>query len=171
MRANQFVSSRVCVPAIVAVMLACALGSAQAAVVFSETGTDAVIDTVAGVAFNTHNFTISEAGIYRATITDLSGEDDFFDAFASLQMQISKVPFSPVAGPISVPACVASFVDFIVAGAGSFAALVKSTSDPLGSGYQVRVTLIPEPAIWLMLATGLGLLGFVRIRRASHNGI
>ena len=34
-----------------------------------------------------------------------------------------------------------------------------------------EIRLIPEPAVWVMLATGFGLLGFVRIRRAAHNGI
>jgi hypothetical protein len=31
--------------------------------------------------------------------------------------------------------------------------------------------LIPEPAVWLILVAGLGLLGFVRIRRAANNVI
>ena len=31
-----------------------------------------------------------------------------------------------------------------------------------------NITFIPEPAVWLMLAGGLGLLGFMRIRRAVH---
>jgi len=158
------------VPAIAAVLLACALGSAQAAVVFSETGTNAVIDTVSGSDFNTHNFTISEAGMYRAAIWDLSAADDFFDAFSLLQMKITQVPFTIVGGPGGTPGGIA-YVNFIATAAGSFAALVKATSGGGGSGYQVEVTAIPEPAVWLMLAAGLGLLGFVRIRRASHNGI
>ena len=36
---------------------------------------------------------------------------------------------------------------------------------------RARSRLIPEPAIWVMLAAGLGLLGFVRLRRAAHSGI
>lgn len=170
MRAINVLSSPIRVPAIAAVLLACSLGSGQAAVVFSETGTDAVIDTVYGAEFNTHNFTVSEAGTYRATITDLSSLDSFFDVFDLLQLQISEVPYALVGGLVGTPGGTA-FIDFIVSNAGPFAALVKATSTATGSGYQVRVTLIPEPAIWLMLAAGLGLLGFVRLRRAAHDGI
>lgn len=32
-------------------------------------------------------------------------------------------------------------------------------------------TIIPEPAVWLMLAVGFGLLGFMRIRRAAQTAI
>ena len=31
-----------------------------------------------------------------------------------------------------------------------------------------KISFVPEPTIWLMLAGGLGLLGFMRIRRAIH---
>lgn len=179
MSAMQVFSSRLRVPAIVAVLLACSLGSAQAAVVFAEspTASDFIINTVVGSEFPTHYFTVSAGGMYRATITDLSAIDSFFDPSSKLAMKIadsSLTTFRPP-GPSGVGILGGTdFVDFPAPAAGTFAALVKATSGGAGtlfSGYQVRVTLIPEPALWVLLAAGFGLLGFVRIRRAAHNGI
>jgi hypothetical protein len=167
MRAVGTFSSRL--PVIVAVLLACSLGSARAAVVFNGTSTDAVVDTVLGSAFRTYNFQITEGGHYQAIITDLSTINAFYDAFDRLQMQIANVAFTILTPPVGTPGNVAT-VDFTAPAAGSFVATVKSLSGAggtLGSGYQVKVTLIPEPAIWVMLAAGFGLLGFVRIRRAA----
>jgi len=179
-RAIQVFSSRLRMPVILAVLLACSLGSAQAAVVFAEspTASDFIINTVVGSEFPTHYFTVSEGGIYRATITDLSTIDSFFDPSSKLEMKIadgSLTTFNPP-GPspgVGIPGGT-DFVDFTASAAGTFAALVKATSGGAGtlfSGYQVQVTQIPEPAVWVMLAAGFGLLGFVRIRRAAHNGI
>lgn len=179
MRAIQVFSSRLRVPVIVAVLLACSLGSAQAAVVFAEspTASDFITNTVVGSEFPTHYFTVSEGGIYRATITDLSTIDEFFDPSSKLEMKIadsSLTTFSPP-GPSGVGILGGTdFVDFTASAAGTFAALVQATSGGAGtlfSGYQVQVTQIPEPAVWAMLAAGFGLLGFVRIRRAAHNAI
>jgi PEP-CTERM motif len=172
--AIQGFSSRLRVPLIVAALLACPLGSAQAAVVFAESSTDAVINTVVGSEFSTHNFTVSQGGVYRATITDLKLIDPlFFDPSSMLEMQITDVPMTTFSATVGKPGGV-DFVDFTASAAGSFAALVKAISGSGGtqfSGYQVRVVLIPEPAVWLMLAAGFGLLGFVRIRRAAQNGM
>lgn len=173
MRAIQVFSSHLRMPVILAVLLACSLGSARAAVVFAENSTDAVINTVSGTEFPIHNFTVSEAGVYQATITDLSSVDDFFEAFTLLSMKITNVSTLAFSGPAGTPGGVASF-NFTAPAAGSFVAMVKAISAagvaPF-SGYQVRVQLIPEPAVWVMLAAGFGLLGFVRIRRAGQNGV
>lgn len=37
----------------------------------------------------------------------------------------------------------------------------------LGGGYQLSVSAAPEPALWMMLLAGLGLVGFVARRRAG----
>jgi hypothetical protein len=170
MRGDRVVLLRLHVPVMVAVVFAGFLSNAQAAVVFAETSTDAVVNTVVGTEFTTHNFTVSQAGPYRATITDLSVIDAFFDASSLLEMKITDVPITTLSSTVGTPGGVA-YVDFFASAAGSFAALVKAISGSQGtqfSGYQVRVAFIPEPAVWLMLAGGLGLLGFMRIRRAAH---
>jgi len=56
-------------------------------------------------------------------------------------------------------------------GGGSYLATFLTLADGtvrVTSLAQGEITLIPEPAIWLMLAGGFGLLGFVRIRRAAQ---
>jgi len=175
MRAIQIFSYRLRVPVIVAVLLACSLGSAQAAVVFAEspTASDFITNTVVGSEFPTHYFTVSEGGIYRATITDLSTIDaSFFDPSSKLEMKIADSTLTTFSPP-APSGGVTDFVDFTASAAGTFAALVKATSGGAGtlfSGYRVQVMQIPEPAVWVMLAAGFG-LGFVRIRRAAHNGI
>ena len=158
----------------VAALLACTLGSAQAAVVFSESLTDAVIKSVVGVEFNTHNFTVSEDGIYRATITDLVTVDpSFLDDFDLLSMKVTGVPSSGFFGPAGSPGGVAYF-DFAVTAAGSFAALVKAISGSAGtdfSAYQVQVARIgpiPEPGVWLLMLGGLGLIGWMRLRKSQE---
>ncbi len=172
MRAVQVLSSRLRVPVIVAALLACSLGSAQAGVVFFETSSDAVINPVLGQEIQAHNFTVSQGGIYRATITNLSGSNPFYEApFDSLKMQITNVSTTEFSATVGNPTGVDG-VNFTALAAGSFAAVVQAMSGAGGtksSGYQVRVTLIPEPAIWAMLAAGFGLLGFVRIRRTAHS--
>jgi len=163
---------------IVAVLLACSLGSAQAAVVFAEspTASDFITNTVVGSEFPIHYFTVSEGGIYEATITDLDSidpPDPFFRPFTTLDMRITDAAATPLSVTASAPGSFA-VVNFTASAAGTFAALVQATSGGAGtlfSGYQVQVTQIPEPAVWVMLAAGFGLLGFVRIRRAAHNGI
>ena len=170
MRGERGAVLRLHVPVVVAVVFAGFLSGAHAAVVFSETSTDAVVNTVAGREFTTHNFIVSQPGPYRATITDLSVTDSFFDPSSLLQMKITDVPITGFSHTAGTPGGV-DHVEFFASAAGSFAALVKAISGAQGtqfSGYQVRIAFIPEPAVWLMLAGGLGLLGFMRIRRAVH---
>jgi hypothetical protein len=57
---------------------------------------------------------------------------------------------------------------------GSFQAFFISSAPngPVANATTVsfgRITFVPEPTIWLMLAGGLGLLGFMRMRRAAHS--
>ena len=170
MRVVRSMSLRLPMPVIVAVLFAGFVSSAHSAVVFSETSTDAVVNTVFGTEFTTHNFTVTHAGPYRATISDLSVTDGFFHPSTLLEMKIVDVPITTLSPTVGTPGGVAH-VDFFASAAGSFAALVKAISGSQGtqfSGYQVRVAFIPEPAVWLMLAGGLGLLGFMRIRRGVH---
>jgi hypothetical protein len=165
MRATGTFSSRL--PVIAAFLLACFLGSARADVVFNDTLEDAVVDTVFGPAFRTYNFQVTQPGPYQAIITDLSTINAFYDPFERLQMQIANVALTIITSPVDAAGTFAT-VNFVAPAAGSFVATVKSRSSGDGSGYRIEVSLIPEPTVWVMLAAGFGLLGFVRIRRAAR---
>src|SRR5262245_24505833 len=144
MRAVDAVWMRLHMPVVIAVLFACVVGRANAAVVFAESSTDAVVNTVFGGEFSTHNFTVSQGGLYRATLTDLNVIDSFFDPSALLEMKITNVPITMLTSTVGTPGGVAH-VDFLAAAAGSFAALVKAISGSATSpgtqfsGYQVRV--------------------------------
>jgi len=144
--------------------------SAQASVVFTESGTDSLVDGVRRAAADTHLFRIDTPGLYQASIVDLATLDDtgFSDPFSLLQLAIKQLgPSGGFSGKAGIPPAAPSFT-FLVQNPGSFAALVKAVIGCDGFGFYeidiTRIAAVSEPEMWLLLLSGVGLICYVQVR-------
>jgi hypothetical protein len=162
---------------VTALLVACSIGGAQAAL-FVSNSANTISESVIGFEFNTHFFTAdaSDAGmIYRATLRDLDLTDGigFISPFTTLELAVSDLPATTLYGTaIARPGTGTAYFDFPIYAAGSFAAYVKGLVEGGGLGiYEVQLTkigLIPEPGVWLMMIGGLGLIGWMRLRKSQE---
>jgi hypothetical protein len=81
---------------------------------------------------------------------------------------VPNVPFEQYTGTFTITGGTGAFAGS--SGGGNYSSIYVTIA---GGDTQVtmfsqgEISLIPEPAVWLLLAGGLGLLGFLRIRRAA----
>jgi hypothetical protein len=149
--------------ALFALLFVGCVGSSQATVVFSTTGGFAGdFDQVA-----TYTFTIGTAGSYLATLSDSLPPITGLELLISLTG--SATPLVDLLGP--------GTQTFDALSIGSYTALVfgHPTARPsgiFGGSYGVVVETnpapIPEPAVWLMMMGGIGLLGWLRLRKSEN---
>jgi hypothetical protein len=157
-------------------LLGC-VSATHAKVIFTESGTEALVDGVRASTADTHVFTIDAPGLYEATIVDLASRDDsgFSDPFSLLKLAVVQLgPSGGFYGQAGLPPASASFT-FPVANPGSFAALVKAAAgcDAFGF-YEINIAQIgpiPEPKTWLLMLIGVVLLGSLRIRWRQGVGL
>jgi len=161
--------------AIVALALAASVNTAQAAVVFTESGTNSLVDGVVRAAADVHVFTIDTPGVYEASIVDLASlDDDFSSPFSKLKLAIKQLGTSGrVFGQAGLTPLATSFT-FEVDHPASFAGLVTAAMAGCGGFgfYEIDITqiaAIPEPGVWLMMFAGLLTLSarYVKMRRGG----
>jgi hypothetical protein len=181
MRALIFLSLRLRSLLVVAIFALAAPSVAWSAVAFSN-GSNAVLTgdlmtgTLDGVFFQSAPFqlntSVSNLAAGTATWFDPIG-DEIHLRFAVDDSAFDNPFLQTFTGTFDIIGGTGKFLDSV--GGGDFKAFVFYSAPgivakvtAINSG---EIRLIPEPAIWVMLAAGLGLLGFVRLRRAAHNGI
>ena len=140
---------------------------AHASVVFVITGAFAG-DTDQSA---TYNFLISTPGTYEASLSNL-----LLPAIKGLELVVAVT-----GGPTALADIVGPGSEFFPAtSAGSYTALVfgHPSARPtgiFGGAFGVEIstptpapTPVPEPGIWLMMLGGIGLLGWMRLRRSEN---
>ncbi|HTS52594.1 MAG TPA: hypothetical protein VMH26_04915 [Burkholderiales bacterium] len=164
------------IQSVVAALALATCVSAQATVVFTESGTDSLVDGVRKAAADTHLFTIDTPGLYQASIVDLATLDDtgFSDPFSSLELAVKQLgPSGGFFGKAGLAPAPPSFT-FSVDNPGSFAALVKAVTGCDGFGFYeidiTRIAAVPEAEMWLMLLAGVGLTWYAKIRKGRNSG-
>ena len=155
-----------------AFLFVASVGSSQAAVIFATSGTDAVVASVNNASIDTYNFTATP-GTYLFQLTDLSAiNGGFTSPFSTLAGEVVKSNPFPTPPTIYGAPGLTSFT-FSVLSAGAFAAQVKaivSGLPPAFGSYQLQISQVPEPAVWLMMLGGIGLLGWMRLRKSENFG-
>jgi hypothetical protein len=149
-----------CSKFLVAFVAAFAIASSARADVFSIT------DSISGssVATKTYAFTITDPAIYNATLLDL-GNTEFPLAFQMLELGVVKTGSSPVLGFTTEPGT----FSFTANTPGSYTLLLVGQPDATAQAgfFSINVSEfapIPEPAIWFLMASGIGLIGFLKLR-------
>jgi hypothetical protein len=149
-----------CLKLLVAFAAAFSIASSARADVFSIT------DSISGssVATRTYAFTITDPAIYDATLLDLGGPQ-FPAPFQLLELGVAKTGSGPVLGFTTAPG---SFL-FTANTPGSYTLLLVGQPDSTAQAgfFSINVSQfapIPEPAVWLLMASGIGLIGFLKLR-------
>jgi len=144
-----------------AASLSLAVAASAHAEIFSTT------DTLSGtgIGSKTYVFTITDPAIYTATLIDL----DFPDTFQLLELGVAKTGSGPLLGSTAAPG---SF-QFVASTTGSYTLLLfGEPGTPPGGSFSINVAQfapIPEPGIWFLIASGIGLIGFLKLRK--ENGL
>lgn len=151
-------------------MLASALAlaasaSSQAAIVQDQ-------NTFAGTQQQSKQYDFSlSAGTYQATLADVG----IFAPFSFLSMIISEnggsfLTFSsltPTTLTFSIPAGEGGPYRATISG---IAGVIAGHAPAAESTYTFSITAVPEPAVWLMMLGGIGLLGWMRLRKSESMG-
>ena len=142
-----------------AVSLSLAFVASSRAEIFSTT--DSLSGS--GVGTKAYVFTITDPATYTATLIDL----DFPDAFQLLKLGVAKTGSGPLLGSTAAPG---SF-QFVASTAGSYSLLLVGQPGATQAGFfSINVAQsIPEPGIWFLIASGIGLIGFLKLRK--ENGL
>jgi hypothetical protein len=146
-----------CSKLLVAFAAACTIAGSARADVFSIT------DSLSGssVTSKTYAFTITDPAIYMATLADV----DFPAPFQLLELGVVKTGSGPLLGSTDQPG---SF-SFTALTAGSYTLLLvgQPSSTAQAGFFSINVSQfapIPEPAVWFLMAGGIGLIGFLKLR-------
>jgi hypothetical protein len=122
-----------------------------------------ITDSISGssVVTKTYAFTITDPAIYMATLTDV----DFPAPFQLLELGVVKTGSGPLLGSIDH----AGSFSFTALAAGSYTLLLigQPNSTAQAGFFSINVSQfapIPEPAIWFLMASGIGLIGFLKLR-------
>ena len=146
-----------------AVSLSVAVVASARAEIFSFSKTDTLSGS--GLGSKTYVLNITDPAIYTATLIDLG----FPDTFQLLELGVAKTGSGPLLGSTAVPG---SF-QFVASTTGSYTLLLfGEPGTPPGGSFSINVAQfapIPEPGIWFLIASGIGLIGFLKLRK--ENGL
>jgi len=151
-------------------MLASALAlmasaSSQAAIVQDQ-------NTFAGLQQQSKQYDFSlSPGTYQATLADVG----IFAPFSFLSMIISEnggsfLTFSsltPTTLTFSIPTGEGGPYRATISG---IPGIIPGKAPAAESTYTFSITAVPEPAVWLMMLGGIGLLGWMRLRKSEGMG-
>jgi hypothetical protein len=141
---------------------ACALvlglcSAAQAAVL-------SLTDGASSPAAKTYAFTIAEPGTFLASLSDLG----FPERFDFLSLAVTPKGGASTLGSILAPGA----FSFEASTAGDYVALVAARpGSATGFGfYSINIIAmspspVPEPQAWMLMVAGIGLIGWMRLRR------
>jgi hypothetical protein len=156
------------------VLTLAATAPARATVIYAITGAfTGDMDQAA-----THSFNISLPGTYQATLSDLLNP-----AIKGLELVVTATG-GPTALVDIVFGVTSNPQNFLVSATstGSYTAVVfghpnaRPTTGIFGGTYGIKIetdppaaatTSVPEPGIWLMMLGGIGLLGWMRLRKSE----
>jgi hypothetical protein len=178
MRALQFLSLRLRV-FIAAVVLASGMPSAAWSAILFTNGWEGLLDDSTQII--TGEFFLSDPFPLLTATADINsdvrtatwfgpGGDSITTEFTE-GVPVDDVPFEQYTGMFTIVSGTGAYE--LYRGGGTYSATFLTLADGsvrVTSLNQGEITVIPEPAIWLMLTAGLGLLGFVRLRRAAQSG-
>lgn len=178
MRALQFVSVRLHALVVAAALVSGIPSAAWSAILFTN-GWEGLLDEttriITGEFFLSDPFPLltATADINPAarTATWFGPGDASITGQFSEGVPVEDVPFEQYTGTFTIVSGTGAYE--LYRGGGTYSATFLTLADGsvrVTSLNQGEITVIPEPAIWLMLAAGLGLLGFVRLRRAAQSG-
>lgn len=139
-------------------------------VVFHQTG----LLTVPGSTSTSYpTFTLG-AGIYKVDVHSVLPLPFFsfleFDVYNNATSSLLASAIEGSANPtfvLAAPTQIAAFVS----GAPGFllsAGTPPHTFDLFKSSFSATITLVPEPAVWLLMAGGIFLLGWLRVRKSEE---
>jgi hypothetical protein len=146
---------------------------AQAALLLLPAGVDQSV--VGDQAFD-YTFTPAQSGVITATLTDLLNPVAF--DFLSFQINSGPTPITPPPVPVGTELRTFSFGALantvysltVFAGSGSFQG---HTAPHFFGKYHLAVSEpvpVPEPGVWLLMLGGIGLLGWMRLRKSESFG-
>ncbi len=144
-------------------------GTAFFAAVSSAVAADQSVNVVGGVASFVGTATLLDGGDDIISFLGLAPGPYFFDF--SLSSRLANISSVTVNGQPVPQLAVGIFQFFGLSGVGNsgFSATIVGTASP-GAAYsgEFQVTAVPEPASYAMMLAGLiGIVGFVRRRRAD----
>ena len=123
-----------------------------------------VTDGASSPSAKTYAFTLSEPGIFEASLSDLG----FPEPFQFLSLAVAPKGGSSILGSTSAPG---TFL-FQTSAAGDYVALLAARPGSVtGFGfYSINITEmssapVPEPQAWMLVAAGIGLIGWLRLRK------
>lgn len=113
-------------------------------------------DIVNQYKFKTDSFSITNAGQYKATLSDFA----FYDGFEKMGLAVttSTQLFGKIVGP-------GSFTFNATPGM-YYATFAGIAGDPSKvSTYGIQIAMVPEIETWIMMILGLGMVGYMVTRR------
>jgi len=166
---------------LVTVSLVFGLGAAHAAVNFAENpGNDFLLGSFLQSEFDSHPFDVTgPAATYTATITDeLVPVATRFLGLYIFDPQGMRVPGQAETGTEATPPGTSAWFSFNAAAGHNYVAYVLARAGDF-QGIQpglwkIQITEhqipIPEPGVWLMMAGGIVLLGWLRMHKSGNLG-
>lgn len=159
---------------LVTVSLVFGLGAAHAAVNFAENpGNNFLIHGFVQSEFNNHSFDVTgPTTSYTATITDL-----MIPVASTFLGLFVFDPHGALLGSAQTPPGTSSSFSFVAAAGSNYVAQVLAIGGDFhgiqAGDWKIRITEqlpIPEPGVWLMMAGGIVLLGWLRMHKARDVG-